>query len=283
VSALGIEPRTPYAIASAFERLVKPDIGDYSVYEVRRSHVMNMLDEISDENGPIMADRTLAYFRKACNWYATRDDQFNSPIVRGMRGGSSKARNRTLSDDELRDLFAALEIVENVPACYPRYIKTLLLTATRRTEASRLHSVELNGDSWTIPADRYKTGIDHLIPLSAAVQVLVGHKPEGVKRNSWFVFSSTNGEKPFSGFSKAKRQLDEAIDYIRTRRGEEEPMQPWRLHDLRRTARTLMNAERALGHVVGGIRGVYNRHEYLEEKRRAFEDLSGLVRKITGS
>src|SRR5438445_5329232 len=69
---------------STFDRLVKPDIGDYSVYELKRSHIVDMLDDIDDESGPVMADRTLAYVRKAFNWYASRDDEFNSPIVKGM-------------------------------------------------------------------------------------------------------------------------------------------------------------------------------------------------------
>src|ERR1700681_2624222 len=68
---------------SAFKRLVKPRIGKLGIYEVRRSHVIKMLDEIEDTNGPVMADRTLAYVRKAFNWYATRDEQFNVPVVRG--------------------------------------------------------------------------------------------------------------------------------------------------------------------------------------------------------
>ena len=64
---------------SAFKRLVKPRIGKLGIYEVRRSHEIKMLDEIEDASGPVMADRTLAYVRKAFNWYATRDDQFNCP------------------------------------------------------------------------------------------------------------------------------------------------------------------------------------------------------------
>jgi Arm DNA-binding domain len=52
---------------SAFKRLVKPRIGKLGIYEVRRSHVIKMLDEIEDANGPVMAYRTLAYVRKAFN------------------------------------------------------------------------------------------------------------------------------------------------------------------------------------------------------------------------
>jgi integrase len=286
---------------STFERLVKPEIGNIGIYEIRRSHVTGMLDEIEDESGPVMADRALAYVRKALNWYAIRDDKFLSPIVPGMRETSSKGRERILADDEIRDLWAALETLTDVrpgqntlsaPACYPRFVKSLLLTATRRNEAANLHSAELDGDVWTIPGARYKRlpkhkDKDHVIPLSAAVRELIAEKPEGAKKNSWYVFSTTAGEKSFSGFSKAKTALDDAIAAIREKGGRA-PMERWTLHDLRRTARTLMSrariepdhAERALGHIIGGVRGVYDKFEYLDEKRAAFEALAALVSRI---
>ena len=98
---------------SAFNRLVKPRIGKLSIYEVRRSHVNKILDEIEDANGPVMADRTLAYLRKAFNWYAARDDQFNVPVVRGMARIKPKerARTRVLSDDEIRIIWPVLDEV----------------------------------------------------------------------------------------------------------------------------------------------------------------------------
>jgi integrase len=147
-----------------------------------------------------------------------------------------------------------------------------------------MHTSEFDGDLWTIPGHRYKTKLDHVIPLTASARELIGEKPEGVKANSWFIFSTTDGEKPFSGYSKAKRDLDAAIAKIREDDGRE-PMPHWRLHDLRRTARSLMSrakvptdhAERALGHVMGGVRETYDRYEYLDEKRAAFEALAGLL------
>jgi integrase len=286
---------------NTFERLVKPEIGNIGVYELRRSHIVDMLDEIADESGPVMADRTLAYVRKAFNWYAIRDDEFLSPIVKGMGRSDSKGRERILADDEIRDLWAALETLTDVrpgqntlpaPACYPRFVKTLLLTATRRNESANAHSIEREGDVWTIPGSRYKrlpkhAGLDHVIPLSAAALELIGEKPEGAKKNSWYIFSTTAGEKAFSGFSKAKATLDDAIAAIREKDGRA-PIERWTLHDLRRTARTLMSrarvqpdhAERCLGHVIVGVRGVYDRFEFLDEKRAAFEALAALVSRI---
>jgi integrase len=276
----------------AFERLVKPEIGNIGIYDIRRSHITSMLDEIADESGPVMADRTLAYVRKSMNWYALRDDDFKSPIVPGMARSDSNGRERVLDDDEVRDLWAALDMLSDVPAFYPRFVKLLLLTATRRNESAKLHSNEIDGDVWTIPGPRYKRlpkhkDKDHVIPLSTAARALIAEKPEGVNKNSWFVFSTTGGAKPFSGFSKAKTELDKKITELRAREGRP-PMERWTLHDLRRTARTLMSragvapdhAERALGHIIVGVRGTYDRFEFLDEKRAAFEALAALVSRI---
>jgi integrase len=283
--------RSAKMIKSQIDRLVKPRIGKLPIHgekRVRRSHIVDMLDEIADEHGPVMADRVLAYVRKGFNWYATRDDEFQPPIVRGMSRTKPKdrKRKRVLSDDEIRDLWLALGAMPE-PACFAPFVKSLLLCATRRNESSEMHSSEIDGELWTIPGERYKNKLDHVVPLTAAARALIGEKPAGAQKNSWFVFSTTDGAKPFSGFSKAKRKLDEAIAHVREGEGRP-PMPAWQFHDLRRTARSLMSrakvptdhAERALGHVIGGVRETYDRHEYLEEKRAAFEALALLVEKI---
>jgi integrase len=164
----------------------------------------------------------------------------------------------------------------------------LLLTATRRSETSDMATTELEGDVWTIPAARYKTKRDHVIPLSAAALDLIrGAAPAKPARNAHFVFSTTDGAVAFAGFSKSKATLDKAIAELREREGRP-AMADWTLHDLRRTARTLLAraavrddiAERCLGHVIKGVEKVYNRHAYLDEKRAAFEALAALVSRI---
>jgi integrase len=278
--------RSALLIKQTFDRLVKPKIGKLGVYELRRSHVVELLDEIADERGPVMADRTLAMLRKCFNWRATRDDDFRPPIVRGMERSNQKerARSRTLTDQEIGDLWAALERVSE-PACYPSFIKALLLTAGRRTEVSDMRWDEIDGDTWVVPASRYKTGIDHVVPLTRAVRDAIGKRPTNFQKRP-FVFSAT-GAKPFGDYARIKSCLDEAIAAVRAETGRE-PMPHWTLHDLRRTARSLMSragvssdhAERCLGHVMGGVRGTYDRHEYLAEKLAAFEALATLVAKI---
>jgi integrase len=144
------------------------------------------------------------------------------------------------------------------------------LTATRRTEAARAHRREIAEGDWTIPEERYKTKVDHLVPLSAMAAEFVG---EG----RGFLFSSDGGKTALSGFSKPKADLDTASG-----------VSDWTLHDCRRTARTLMSragvptdhAERCLGHTMPAVRGVYDKFAYRNEKLAAFEALAGLVGEI---
>src|SRR5204863_8372745 len=129
-----------------------PRIGKKSIYDLMRRDIVEMLDTIEDENGPVMADRVLAHVRKAFNWQAARDDQFSPPIVRGMSRTkpTERARTRILADDEIQSLWATLASTE-VPEPFSNIVRLLLLTAQRRTEVGRMHLEELDGDLWTIP------------------------------------------------------------------------------------------------------------------------------------
>ena len=273
---------------SAFKRLVKPRIGKLSVYEVRRSHVNKMLDEIEDSNGPVMADRTLAYLRKAFNWYAARDDEFNVPVVRGMARIKPKerARTRVLSDEEIRIIWPTL----SEAGTFGPLVKALLLTAQRRDEIAQMSRKEIGQDAiWEIPAERYKTKRPNFVPLSKAALAVIGAQPK--IENCDYVFPSRS-RTPFSGFGKSKAALDKAVLAAmkkRSRKGVNvESLPNWTLHDLRRTAKTLMVragvrpdvSERVLGHVIAGVEGTYDRHSYAEEKRDALEKLADTIERI---
>src|SRR3974390_1252959 len=144
--------RSADQIESAFDRLVKPRIGKLGIYDVRRSHVAEMLDWIEDERGPVMADRTRAYLRKAFSWYAERDDQFNltAVFVRVEPRANAKERSRTrvLSAGEIRLIWPLL----GAAGTFGAMVKTLLLTAQRRNEVARMRRKEIDQNGiWTIP------------------------------------------------------------------------------------------------------------------------------------
>jgi integrase len=274
-------------IKSAFDRLVKPAIGKVGIYDLRRSALVRLLDKIADEQGPVMADHTLQFLSKAFSWRAARDDDFMSPVVKGMRRTKSaeRARDRVLADDEIRDIWSALDGMPR-PACYARFVRFLLHTASRRNEAAFMQWDEIDRDVWTIPGARYKTKRDHVVPLTATMLKLIGDRPADITKYP-FVFSSTSGERAFRSEGRAKGALEKKIAELR-KGGGREAMPQWQLHDLRRTARSLMSragvlpdhAERAIGHTINGVRGVYDRHEYLDEKRKAFEALGRQIDRI---
>jgi integrase len=226
-----------------------------------------LLDDIEDNRGAAMADQILATLRRIFNWYAIRDDQFRTPFVRGMarRPPEERERERFLSDEELRAVWKAALVF---PSPWGQFVRFLLLTACRRSEASAMQRGELSGEEWTIPAERYKTGADVTLPLSKAAMKVLAELPRIEGSDHPF---TTNGKVPIGGFSPLKLKLDMASG-----------VRDWRLHDLRRTARSLMSragvnsdiAERCLGHRIGGVRGVYDRHTYLEEMKVAFEALA---------
>src|SRR3954447_521118 len=285
--------RSASQIQSAFDRLVKPRIGKIGVYELRRSHVAEMLDKVEDEAGPVQADRVRAYLRKALSRYAERDDEFNlnAAFVRvGARANSKeRARTRVLSDDELRTIWPLLDQAGTFGAL----LKTLLLTAQRRDEVANLVRTEIGRDGiWTIPAERYKTKRSNHVPLSNAALAVIEAQPK--IGGCDYVFPSRTGT-PFSGFGKSKARLDQAVllhMQKHAKKGAEiEPPPNWTLHDLRRTAKTLMAragvrpdlSERVLGHVIAGVEGVYDRHSYADEKRDALETLAAEIERILNS
>jgi integrase len=264
-------------VERAFDVYVRPRLGEKSIYDVRRRDVVEMLDAIEDQNGPVMADRVLAHVRKAFNWWAARDDQFAPPIVRGMARTkpAERARTRALADDEIRSVWQALESKE-IPEAFRNIVRELLLTAQRRNEVANMHSDEIDSETWIIPAERYKTGSPNVVPLTNEAREWI--------KGKGYIFSTTGGKRPFSGFSKAKAELDRIITKQRKAAGLK-ALPNWTLHDLRRTARSLMGragvpsevAEMVLGHAIPGIRRVYDRHSYIKEKREALEKLAGLV------
>ena len=293
--------RTADETQRIFDRYVLPEWRNRQITNINRRDVADLLDKIEDSKvkgpkgtklgGPVQADRTLAAIRKLFNWYAARDDSFISPVVRGMARTRPKdrTRDRVLSDEEIRTMWLLLDGM----GIFGALTKTLFLTAQRRGEVASMKRPEI-GDVgvWTIPAERYKTGKPNLVPLSESARAVIEAQP--VFKECDFVFTTT-GENPFSGFSKAKRRLDELMieamrEAIEESGGDVEKVElpDWRLHDLRRTAKTLMMragvrpdiSERVLGHVIPGVEGVYDRHSYLDEKCDALEKLAAMIDQI---
>jgi integrase len=253
-------------------RQVFPTLGQRPIADIRRKDIIRLLDDIEDNAGSAQADTVLAIVRRIMNWHAVRDDSFRTPIVRGMRRRkpSEHTRARILTDDEVRRVWQAADAM---PGPFGHYVRFLLLTAARRNEAAHMRWSEVVGTEWMLPGIRNKVKKDLLRPLSAGALAVLTRTPRIA--GSEYVFSADG--RRLGGLARRKKEIDAASGVT-----------GWQLHDLRRTARSLMSragvpsehAERCLGHVITGVEGVYDRHGYRDEMRNAYERLAALIQQI---
>jgi integrase len=257
--------------------------------DIGRADVHDMLDEIVDRDAPILANRTLATFKRLCNWAVERGIIKTSPCEGLKPPAAEQSRDRVLTDDETKAFWRACDAI-GWP--FGPLAKALLLTAQRRDEVGAMTWAELDlpGKKWTIPKERAKNGVAHEVPLSDdAVAILKAlpridaPKVDGETKPSPLVFT-TNGKTSVSGFSRAKEQIDAAMAKILKAEAGDDFKEParWTFHDLRRTAASGMAGlgiaphvvEAALNHKSGTIKGVaavYNRYSYAEEKKAALD------------
>jgi integrase len=268
----------------ALEKYVYPAIGSSPLKEVTRRDVIDLVDKIAKDHGPIMARRTYSIVRKMFKWAVQRDVIDANPCSDIALPGREKKRDRTLADEEVKLVWLASDRL--VPV-HRDFVRMLLVTAQRRSEVADIRRSEINeGDRvWIVPADRMKGKLAHAVALAPlALEIIAGSKTTGE------CLFRTARDTPIRNFSGIKDDLDKAIlDLQREAGADAKPLPHWTLHDLRRTARTNMSkvgisaeiAERCLAHLPPGIRGVYDLHDFLAEKRSAMErwgqHLAGIV------
>jgi len=260
--------------ADEVQRILKtyvlPRWADRPFAEIKRSDIAALLDSIEDENGAWMADAVLAQLRSVSAWFASRNDDYVPPFVRGMKrvAAHERQRSRILNDDELRSVWRATDGV------FGGLVKTLLLTAQRRDKCATMKWIDLSDGVWTIASEpREKTNAG-MLKLPQAVLDIIAAQPRYVSNP--YVFAGAGGGST-ANFSADKKHLDKASGVT-----------GWVLHDLRRTARSLMSranissehAERCLGHSIKGVEGTYNRHDFFKEKGDALAKLASLIELI---
>src|SRR4029078_2578359 len=122
---------------------------------IRRGDVSKLLDSVEDSSGAVSACCALATVRMICNWYATRRENYESPIVKGMRRSDPKkrARDRILNDDEIREVWRVAE----ANGTFGAFLRVALLTAQRREKVASMKWSDLKDGEWNIPeAEREK-------------------------------------------------------------------------------------------------------------------------------
>ena len=242
---------------------------------VDRSAVVRVLDRLSKDDRTAMAAATARYGSALYGWAIRRGTLSANPFQR-VPVSPTVRRERVLSDDEIRRVWLATE----GPGAFNGIVRTLLLTGQRREEVAGMIWNEIAPDfsAWTVPASRAKNGVAHVVPLSRLAQTILRAAPRFAKETDE---QAVDDDKPdlvfhgeqgvFCGWSKSKGRLDRRSGIA-----------GWTLHDLRRTMATglqklgvrLEVTEAVLNHVSGsraGIVGVYQRHEWSDEKRLALD------------
>jgi integrase len=270
--------------------------GEKRIQEITRRDVREHLEKMA-ESAPIGANRTFAEVRKFFNWTVGKDILTASPIA-GLQPPSEEngSRNRVLirrkevpgsSDDELRWLWQACEAYGKAEDGLMRgpfgpFVQLLILTGQRRTEVAAMtwREIDMDAREWVIPGARAKNGEPHVVALSDEAMAILERLPR-IKGSKGYVFT-TDGEHPVSGFSRMKQRIDKLMaEAAKKERRAQVTIPDWTLHDIRRTVAAGMQrlgvkmevTEKVLNHTSGsfaGIAGVYQVHDYADEKRAAF-------------
>jgi integrase len=238
--------------------------GDRDIASVIRRDARELLDSLMDKDMPIAANRVLATGRKMWNWAMEREIVSVNPFQGVKAPGKEIERERVLDDQELSLIWRAAGEIGGVAGAF---VKLLILLGQRRDETAgmRWDDLDLDNRVWTIPQAETKGDRTHEVPLPPPAVGILTSLPQFAGP---FVFSTTAGQKPISGYSKIKDRIDKLVS-----------IEDWRFHDLRRTAGTGMASlgiavstiSRVLNHKEGGITRIYNRYGYMPEKRIALE------------
>jgi integrase len=250
-------------------------------------------DSSAKPKGAAMTGRTAAYGRAAFAWAVKRGMVQANPFAELPVDKSITKRERVLSDDEIAENWRA---AGEAASPYGTIVRLMILTGQRRGEVAGMRWEELSDDlaTWTIPRERTKNGLVHVVPLSELacnlIRVTLANEARRVmgelRASNALVLPGAVGTV-FSGWSKSKTALDEAVTEARAKAAAKAgataaPLVPWTIHDLRRTLATglqrlgvrLEVTEAVLNHISGsrgGIAGVYQRHDWAVEKRAALD------------
>lgn len=271
---------------------VVPRLGDIPMADIRRADVHEIIDDLVTSGRIGTAREVRKQMSRIFNWATDREIISLNPLS-GMKR-ADLARNteagRALTDVELRSIWSAAEEMR-----YPfgSLYQFLMLTGQRRAEWAFCQRSEIDtANRWLdLGKERFKSRREHIVPISEPLWALLERLPVWTGANDYFVFSSRHGRVPVAGFSQGKRALDDlAQEYLRKQLSKPDAvLQHYRIHDFRVTCETRLahlgfNQEirdAVLGHAKPGLQKTYNKHDYLEEKRRALqayaEHLLGIV------
>jgi integrase len=254
-------------------RYLLPAWGARPTSSITRRDIIALVEQIAERGAAgrgagIQANRAVALISNLFAFATNREIIMANPAHRIPRPGIEHRRERVLSEDEIRRVWQALDAEHLRVAAI---VRLTLLTAQRRGEVCGLRWDELDLDRgwWTLPAERAKNGLSHRVPLGPqALSIL--HALQESPHDPVFVFRGGRLNQPLTDLRNPLRRVRTAAR-----------LEDFKLHDLRRTAASLMASlgvprfvlGRVLNHADNGITAVYDRHSYDTEKRQALERL----------
>lgn len=316
--------RSARAFEALIRRELIPVLGDKPLATIRPRDLVKLLEGITERGaeradlrrsksgGEHAARHALAALRKMFNWALSRDweELESNPCARvkaaDLFGGTVEPRSRVLADAEIRWLWRACEnakaeaprkaaerarkqgrqVAESVTDPFAILYQVLLLSGQRCNEIARARWSEIDpaSNTLTVPAERMKGKKAHVVPMTPAVVALLGELPRHT--NGGYIFSTTGGRAPVSGFSRVQSRMRKAVEKLAAPTA----VPHWELHDLRRTCRTGLSTtgatpfigELVIAHTQAGVHATYDLHRYLDEKRAALTAWEAKLLSIVG-
>lgn len=266
-------PKSGTFVKDALRLHLRPKLGKRALPSITGQEIIALLDDL--DGGQALRRNVYAVIHRLLRWSKGRGELARNPLEDIEPPKPVASRDRVLDDRSLRLVWTASEELGPI---FCGLVRALLITGQRRDEVAAVDWRELDRAraEWLLPASRAKNGREHLIPLSPQAVAIFDALAGG---ETWpkkgFALTTDGGKSRVSGFSKAKRKLDEQVaDLVED---DEAPVDAWRFHDLRRSAATGMQRLRIPGDWIeasqnrykGGVAGIYQRYHFLEEKREA--------------
>lgn len=274
---------------------ILPPLGSRPIASITEADIEALLAAIPEERdeqrrgGKGARRNTYAVLHRFFAWAINQRDipLDKSPVAKVEAPEAPAEREHTLADWELRLAWLA---AGKVGYPFGPLYRLLILTGQRREEVGGLDWRELNREAaeWALPASRAKNGAANKIHLTPPIVAALDGIAGGEKwPRRGFVFTTT-GETAVSGHSRAKRRLDAEMAEINRKEAEKAkeeptPIEPFRIHDFRRTMATGLQRlgfkwevieaceNRISGRARMGAGAIYQRHGWEAEKKLAWE------------
>jgi integrase len=275
----------PDIVRARIEKDIRPSIGKLPAKDVKPRHIDEMLTAIVKRGAPTIANDVLRWTRRMFNYAVKRELVDGNPASAfdlSDAGGKEEPRDRWLSRDELVELFEAMRKTPGLSTENFHTVKLLLMLAVRKGELTNARVAEFDLDKavWRLPDTRTKTGAALDIPLPhAAVESL--RELVRLGEGSEYLLPARKAQERMLPYIH-ENTLNVALAKVRRLM----PKTPrFTIHDFRRTARSHLSAlkvsdniaERCLNHKIGGVKGVYDRHECFDERREALSKWAAVV------